>query len=340
MPDRARCLLILAALVIAAPSAFAAQPGQPSPFDTAWTEYADETNGKGLQFGCQPRRYQPPPGVERIGTVVAFHGFSACPQQYFQLGPLLATQGFDVLVPMLPGHGLKRLPDGQEQLDELPTSANWRKRYGGLAARMNDIAALAPGQRVIVGYSLGGTLALNAAFRAPELYDRMLLIAPLIRINVPAYLETVINVAGGTPVLRNWQPKPPSMEEDCDNWTASGRAGFCDYSLKYLPPLVKLERQNREWQRKTPLALPLFVILADNDVVVSNPAIREFVDLQSEHGSIELCELTGGVPHEILTPYENAGREMFWLPKFIQVASTFVTRGETSRCRAPNPPTP
>ena len=116
--------------------AIAANPAQAGPgdltaaFDAAWETYETETNGKGLQFGCQPRRYRPPPDVPRRGAVVAFHGFSACAQQFFQLAPLLATMGFDVLVPMLPGHGLLRAPDGTEQLDEVPTGANWAKAYG------------------------------------------------------------------------------------------------------------------------------------------------------------------------------------------------------------------
>ena len=132
---------------------------------------------------------------------MAFHGFSACPQQFFQLAPVLANLGFDVLVPMLPGHGLERRPDGQELLEDVPTAANWRDGYGALAARMNDIVALARGPRVAVGYSLGGAIALNAGFRAPALYDRMLLIAPLIRINMPEYLETMVNIMGRIPLI-------------------------------------------------------------------------------------------------------------------------------------------
>ncbi len=318
--------------------AIAANPAQAGPgdltaaFDAAWETYETETNGKGLQFGCQPRRYRPPPDVPRRGAVVAFHGFSACAQQFFQLAPLLATMGFDVLVPMLPGHGLLRAPDGTEQLDEVPTGANWAKAYGGLAAEMNDIMARSPGERVMVGYSLGGAVALNAAFRAPELYDRMLLIAPLVQIRIPGYLEMLANTLGGVPLLRGLQVKPPDMEQDCADWTAAGRAGFCDYRLEHVPAMIRLERQNRAWQIDRPLSLPMQIIIADEDVVVSGEATKELVAMQSAHGEVTLCTLNGGVPHEILTPYENAGREMFWLPEFLPVAANFVVRGETSTC--------
>jgi alpha-beta hydrolase superfamily lysophospholipase len=50
-----------------------------------------------------PRHYAPT--KRSSGVVVLFHGFSACPQQYDVLGPLIAAEGFDVLLPLTPGHG-------------------------------------------------------------------------------------------------------------------------------------------------------------------------------------------------------------------------------------------
>jgi alpha-beta hydrolase superfamily lysophospholipase len=332
-PKLSLCLLLLAFVPALAGAAENSSLGR---FDAAWEAYETEINGKGLQFGCQPRRYRPPADVARRGVVVAFHGFSACPQQFFQLGPLLSIMGFDVLVPMLPGHGLARSPEGVEQLDEVPTNANWRAAYGGLAARMNDIAALSPGEHVMVGYSLGGALALNAGFRAPDLYDRMLLIAPLVRIRMPAYLEGLTIYLSRVPGLRSIELKPPDMEQDCDDWTASGRAGFCDYRLEHIPAMIELERQNRTWNAERPLTLPMQAILADADVVVSTEATKKLAEAQRAHGEVTVCMLTGGVPHEILTPYENADREMFWLPQFIEVASAFVARGETNTCETPD----
>ena len=70
-----------------------------------------------------------------------------------------------VLVPMLPGHGFMPSTDDDEDLSAVPTADTWARDYGGLAARMNRILALSPGERVIIGYSLGGTIAINAALR-------------------------------------------------------------------------------------------------------------------------------------------------------------------------------
>lgn len=73
----------------------------------AWNAYARKTKseapGATLQEGCAPLRIE---GTKPIkGVVVLFHGYSACPQQYDLLGPEIASRGFDVLLPLNPGHG-------------------------------------------------------------------------------------------------------------------------------------------------------------------------------------------------------------------------------------------
>lgn len=301
-------------------------------FDEAWAAYSADFDGQDLQFGCRPRRYRPPAGVQRRGAVVALHGFSACGQQFFQLAPLLAAQGFDVLVPMLPGHGSARSPDGEENLVDVPTGANWATAYGGLAAAMNKVIAESPGERVLVGYSLGGALAINAAHRAPGLYDRMLLIAPLIAIRGGGFVEGLGDYLGRVPGVSNFRVKPGGAQKACEAWTEAGRAGFCDYRLKHVPAMIQLERQNREWSHDQPLSLPIQVILADDDVVVSNRAIERLVEAQRAHGPVGKCVLVGGVPHEVLTPYENVGREMVWLDQFLQAATGFVGEASITTC--------
>ena len=324
----------LALLWLTAPVTTLADPAPDlTAFDAAWTAYADEANGRALQFGCRPRRYPPPADIPRRGAVVAFHGFSACTQQFFQLGPELAARGYDVLVPMLPGHGLVPGPDGEDDLSEVPTAENWAVAYGGLAERMNRIMALSPGERIVVGYSLGGALAVNAAHRNPELYARMLLIAPLFSINGGPLLEGLADWLGRVPGVRDIVVKPRGYQQLCDGWAAAGRAGFCDYRLEHVPAMIQLERQNRAWSTKKPLRLPIQVITADGDVVVSNAAIDKQVEQQRQFGTVAVCQLTGDVPHEILTPYENVGREMFWLPGFIQMAGEFVVHGAESSCQ-------
>jgi carboxylesterase len=326
-------LLIACLLALLPPGGAVSAAGAKDDWQLAWETYAAAEAAQGLQFGCQPRRYRPPAGAPGKGLIIAIHGFSACPQQFFQLGPLLASRGFEVLVPVLPGHGFRPRADGTENLDQVPDADSWAAGYGGLAEQMNQIAALAGGERILIGYSLGGAMAINAALRAPDLYARLLLVAPLIEIRGGAGLQATVNLLGRTPGVREWGPKPPELAEACADWTAAGRTGFCDYRLAHIPALIQLAAQNRDWLAREPLTLPTQIILAEEDVVISNAAVLAMAAEQPRVISpMELCTLTGDVPHEIFTPYENAGRKMTWLPRFLQVAESFVVSGEMQAC--------
>ncbi|HHQ13472.1 MAG TPA: alpha/beta fold hydrolase, partial [Chromatiales bacterium] len=302
---------LMPALLLIALSCAAAAPDNDA-LTVAWRNYTDSLHISGLQAGCRPRHYRPPPGMVARGTVLLIHGFGACPQQYFQLGPATAAAGYEVLVPLLPGHG--HLPDanGKEDLSTLPAGKDWRV-YGEFAARMNSIMALASGEHVIVGYSLGGGVALNAILREPQLYDRALLAAPLLAIRGGRAIEHIVKFLGDVPFLKDLRVKTPALRRECRSWSDAGRAGFCDYRYKHAAALVHLEEQNHEWITQTQLTMPMQLILARGDHTISNEAIREFSRKQIEHGPLGLCYLPEDVPHEVLTPYENIGRKMYWL---------------------------
>jgi hypothetical protein len=67
-----------------------------------------------------------------------------------------------------------------------------------------------------------------------------------------------------------------------------------------------------DWQAR-PLPLPTRVVLAGDERYVSNGAARGFVAAQQALGAVLEATTLPGVPHEMLTPYENVGRQMTWL---------------------------
>ncbi len=317
---------LMPALLLVALSTGATTPDESS-FVVAWNDYTDSLNKLELQTGCKPRHYRPPAGSPVRGAVLLIHGFSACPQQYFQLGPAIAAAGYEVLVPLLPGHG--RLPgnDGRDNLSALPAGGDW-DRYGKFAARMNSIMAQAPGEHVVVGYSLGGGIALNAILRNPELYDRTLLLAPLLAIRGGRMIEHIVEFFGDVPLLKDLRVKTRGLRAKCRRWSEASRAGFCDYRYKHAAALVRLEEQNHDWIVRTRLTRPIQLILARGDHTISNRAIYEFSLEQMEHGPIALCSLPEDVPHEILTPYENTGRKMYWLGQLLDITLKFTIDGK------------
>ena len=91
--------------------------------------------------------------------MLVLHGFTGNPQSMRPLAESLATAGFTVELPLLPGHGTAIE-------DMIPTRfADWSEAaetaYDGLARRCEAVA--------VAALSMGGTLALWLAERHPEI---------------------------------------------------------------------------------------------------------------------------------------------------------------------------
>lgn len=136
--------------------------------------------------------YMPPAeGVAFSGTAVLFHGFTACPQQYYEMATILAKKGVATFVPLLPGMGRSPAPDsttgpkvGEQTVNEyygqfLPRIQNdeW-KRYLDFVADVSQFMKTIPGDKFIAGVSVGGNLATYSYLESPGLYKRVLLSSP------------------------------------------------------------------------------------------------------------------------------------------------------------------
>ncbi|MGI9343530.1 MAG: alpha/beta hydrolase [Gammaproteobacteria bacterium] len=322
-----RTLRALVFLVLVPASALpGAEPGHAA-FSSAWQRYADEVSALPLQPDCVPRMLPAQPRAERRGAVVMFHGFGGCPQQMFEFAERIATQGFDVLLPLLPGHGERPNADGEEQLDRLPDGDSW-PRYTEFAARMIDMMAFSAGTNIVVGFSLGGAVALNAGLRAPDRFDRMLLLAPMFAFPGAEPVEQMATLVGRTPGFREIVVKPGGIRDECDAWQAAGRAGFCDYRYEHGAALAHLAGRNRRLREERPLTLPTQIVGAGDEKYVSNRRLTSFAETERLTAPVELCFLPDDVPHEMLTPYENIGRDMYWLDDLMQGLVRFVVEGE------------
>ncbi|MCX6131641.1 MAG: hypothetical protein NTX25_21590, partial [Proteobacteria bacterium] len=119
---------------------------QPKAVFDIWERHIqEETSGKQIQVDCMPTHFGPKEGVSSRGIVVLYHGFTACPQQYFLVAAKLAELGFDVFLPLMPGQGRMPLADlewngqGKDNYFDLPTGED-TSRLEHLAMQMNDMA--------------------------------------------------------------------------------------------------------------------------------------------------------------------------------------------------------
>lgn len=296
-------------------------------FYTAWQDFVEGEIASAPQRDCIPRLIPSSAHVERRGAVMMFHGFSGCPQQFFALAAKIAERGFDVLLPLHPGHGRQPDADGNEDLSRLPQAQDRFNAYAEFAAHLNQIMARSPGKKVAVGFSLGGAIALNASLNAPELYDRLLLLSPLLAIRGGAIVEALIGMLGKIPGFRTLPAKSRSIRHQCHAWQATGRAGFCDYRIKDALALLQLEDINRRLYAENAVKIPIQIVTAGDEKYVSNALIADFFARHSAFGPISLCTLPADVPHEMLSPYENTGQQMYWLGGLLTASIEFVADG-------------
>lgn len=299
-----------------------------------WAAYvADETAGKELQADCVPRYLPAANGAPKRGMLMFFHGFTACPQQYFDIGAQLQAEGFDVYLPLLPGHGRTPTYDGygmfqeKDNLDDLPNLANGAEyavdgdqvndRHEAFVARMNEIAALAEAPvKVIAGLSGGGSLATGAALSGKGIWDRALLYAPYYKnpkLNGPlsALLGTV------TPgFLNDWG-------DDCREVRAAGRHGYC--SVPY--GAIRAMTDYGVWaaSRIGDLDIPVQFVGVDHDPTADNAAI---VGAYRRSLDASLCLYYHGVPHSIINPKDDAPKvDPRWVPAMQADSVGFITEG-------------
>lgn len=102
----------------------------------------------------------------RDGACLLLHGWITSPADFGLLVPALDAAGWDVFAPLHPGHGTTPLDLLGITADKLLDAA--REEYRALRGRY--------GRVVLVGFSMGGTIASILAAEEPP--DRLVLVAP------------------------------------------------------------------------------------------------------------------------------------------------------------------
>jgi pimeloyl-ACP methyl ester carboxylesterase len=282
---------------------------------TAWIQHLIQSDFYyPLQTACKPF-YLPPQGP-RKGTVLLFHGYSACPQQFWELAPHLAARGFAVYVPVLPGHGRRSRQEAEKWLDEpsdLPTETSWR-RYEEYAAQ---IAQIMPkeGIRAVMGLSLGGAVAASALIQAPKQFDRGILGAPLLDINPPSNYFL--------PPLSALAPEYPAKWDDsCEVERAGGRGGYCQFRLRALRGMQRLGQETL--LRLNEIKIPIQIVGVEKDGTASNSAQKE----ASEHlPQNQICLFEKGANHSLLSRFDSPFEDKFWIAPLNAMSLSFIEKG-------------
>jgi carboxylesterase len=132
---------------------------------TARTERDPRT---GIVRGAEPVVLK---GSSAKKAALLIHGFIGSPTDYGRLPALLHRQGYDVFVPLLPGHGTDPEDFSKTTADEL--EAFVLREYRALKQKYAEV--------VLIGFSMGGALSVLTAAKEPV--DALVLLAPYFKIS-------------------------------------------------------------------------------------------------------------------------------------------------------------
>lgn len=276
---------------------------------TLWNNYveytsASNTSGIALQEDCKPRAFPASTSVKKKGMVMFFHGFSACPQQYFKIAPKLSAAGYDVLLPTLPGHGRQPKADGSDYLHDLPSKRTNSKPlmhegYREFVERMNEIARNATGEVVLAGLSGGGGLATAAAVLGQKgegnIWDRLLLYAPYYK--NPGTSQALVNSIGLVrPETRN------DWGETCrlNRSRPEGRNGYCSVTVGSVLAMVQFGQEAGKSVGN--LSIPIQIVGVEKDPTADNSEMHE-VFKRAKKASF--CFYPEGTPHSLIYPEKD-----------------------------------
>ncbi len=253
-----------------------------------WDSYVATLPLNQIQEECRPRMV-PHQGAYK-GVVVLFHGFTACPQQYFPLSEELAAAGYTVLLPLNPGHGRQyTTKDGinTDNIADLPTGRandpNSYLKYFDFVVNMNAIAREFGGERVVGGLSLGAAMASFATVQDPLLWTRQIIMSPLYELDqavIHNVMGTLSNINNFNRTLGNLLDPILQMNQGwgqgCENertlsWVAQydrtgTRAGICQFKITHV--LAANQFGFDAWNLIQPTRIKTqFVVVQDDPVI-------------------------------------------------------------------------
>lgn len=206
----------------------------------------------GIVRGAESLSLDPPGGTDHVALLL--HGFLASPSVFGALPRDLVAAGVAVRAPLLPGHGTR--PDDLMGVTEDDWLEAVKTAYDEAAA---DHARVS-----VVGFSMGGTLALDTDF--PTAPHRMALINPYLgSIATPSWMPIETDdLIGLATRLTPRVFRPDSMVRINDPAGLERLVTYRTIPLESVTALRRLGEQVRA-REALPLPCPTLVLISDGD---------------------------------------------------------------------------
>lgn len=230
-------------------------------------------------------------------AVVLFHGFTDSPRQFEPLADSLYALGDNVFVPRLPHHAERGHDVGELAKLTAPELCHAADAAVDAAAGLGDSV-------VVMGLSVGGTLAVWAAEHRREV-RRAVVIAPAFEMGrIPSLLERpIVNLGSHIP---NWTRRAATDSERPDR-----DPGFATHGLAQVLRLGMAVRRDAEHLQPA-RAEVLFLVNANDRTVKTGPVLDLARLWNSRSVPISVYEFPDSLrlPHNIVDPIQgrvNAG---------------------------------
>ncbi|MCV3213247.1 alpha/beta fold hydrolase [Plectonema radiosum NIES-515] len=235
---------------------------------------------------CRPKFFFHPEPTPKI--CLFFHGFTAGPYQFEPLGKALFEAGYNVLVPLQPGHGVA----GKWDKDNPPPLPSEIEIYQQFALSWLEVAQKLGDKVIVGGLSTGGNLAAWLALERPQQIERSLLFAPSLRSN-NAIVDFLIEVL---PIYYEWLNK--------DN---SGNFGYDGFLIPSFRIFLDMGKEILERVEKEP-TVPMFVTYSESDRAINHHEIEilfEALLKQQPKSWYHRFDKSLEIPHTMMTKAEG-----------------------------------
>ena len=217
-----------------------------------------------------------------------FHGFTAVPEQFVPIGEAFFQAGCNVLIPLLPGHGIA----GNWDSDNPPPLPEDKEVYQQFALEWLQIAQ-ALGKKIIVsGLSGGSTLAAWLALeRAVQVY-RGLIFAPYLS-GSNIFVDLIVKVLD---FYFQWRTEPGVKSFGYDGFSMPSLRLFLDMGEEIIK------------KAESRYTAPMLIVSSENDRAVGSHEHKELFEavLKNQPKSWYYCfDRDLGIPHNMMTEGEG-----------------------------------
>ena len=246
-------------------------------------------------------------------TIVFLHGFTSCPYQFAALGEIYFNQGYNVLIPRQPRHGLN-------ELDGTPLKGLTAEELAAFGTQITDIAQGLGDRVVVVGLSGGGAITTWLAQERADI-DLAVPIAPFLGVGfIPRPLtRPATNLILLIPDIYQWWDPVHEMSNPY-----SAPYAYRGYYLHALIENLRLGFVAEEDAKRVKPAVERILVITNNhDAAVNNEVVAEFEQLWLEHGEQFLqtykFDKDLKIPHDMITVTHPNGRTDIVYPRLLEL---------------------